>query len=229
LIGGGLMIGLAIFAISGRMVSLPSFLHAPDARRADTGTMFGLGVFSGIASSCCAPVLAGVMALSALSGSLAGATLLGVAYVFGMTFPLFVMALCWQRFHLDEKRIFKARPVTIRLGRRRVVTNTVNVAVAVVFAMMGGFVIYLAQARKMTGGPGFQVAIGRLLARLFGRILIWLRPVPEPILGLGLLALVGVFVVATLADRRRAPTGLDDPPIEAPALQSDDDAHHSCH
>jgi len=102
----------------------------------------------------------------------------------------------------------------------------------VVFAAMGSFVIYLAQARRMTGGPGFQVAIGRLLARLFGRVLIWLRPVPEPILGLGLLALVGVFVVATLADRRRAPSGLDgpdDPPVEAPALQSDDDAHHSCH
>jgi cytochrome c-type biogenesis protein len=231
-LGGGAMIGLAAFALSGRMVSLPSFLHAPDPRRADTGTMFGLGVFSGIASSCCAPVLAGVMALSALSGSLAGASLLGVAYVFGMTFPLFVMALCWQRFHLDERRIFKARPVTIRFGSRRVVTNTVNVVVAVVFAAMGSFVIYLGQAGKMTGGPGFQVAVGRLLARVFGRILAWLRPVPEPILGLGLLVLVGVFVVAALTDRRTAIADPDDPPAPAPAPaaeSADDQLDHSCH
>lgn len=55
--------------------------------------VLSLGVFSGIASSCCAPVLAGVMTLSALSGSAVGGLLLGFANVFGMVIPLFVMAL----------------------------------------------------------------------------------------------------------------------------------------
>ena len=67
--GGALMLLLAAYSLSGRMMRLPSALRAPDTARGDAGSFFALGVFSGIASSCCAPVLAGVMTLSALSGS----------------------------------------------------------------------------------------------------------------------------------------------------------------
>ena len=77
--GGILMIALAVLSLSGRMWSLPAVLRAPDTAGGDTASFFALGVFSGIASSCCAPVLAGVMALSALSGSAVGGLLLGLA------------------------------------------------------------------------------------------------------------------------------------------------------
>jgi cytochrome c biogenesis protein CcdA len=201
--GGALMLALAVFTLTGRMISLPSFLRAPDTARGDTASFFALGVFSGIASSCCAPVLAGVMALSALSGSALGGATLGLAYTFGMTFPLFVMALAWDRFRLGERTLLRARPVRIRLAGKVLATNTVNLVVAAGFAVMGGFVIYLANTRQMTGGPGFQVAIGKGLERIFARIEAWTNPVPEPVLGLAVLALAAVFVVATLRDRRR--------------------------
>jgi cytochrome c biogenesis protein CcdA len=200
--GGTLMLLLAAYALSGHMWSLPSFLRAPDIRRGDTGSFFALGVFSGIASSCCAPVLAGVMTLSALSASPVGGTLLGLAYVFGMTFPLFVMALVWDRFRLGERRWLKAKPVRLHVAGRVLATNTVNIAVAVAFAFMGSFVIYLAGAGSMTGGPGFQVAIGRFLDRAFGRIQDWTAGVPEFLLGLIVLALAAVFVLATLRGRK---------------------------
>lgn len=109
--GGALMLALAGLSLSGRMVSLPSFLRAPDTTRGDSASFFALGVFSGIASSCCAPVLAGVMTLSALSGSAIGGVTLGLAYTFGMVFPLFVMALLWDRFRLGERRFLRAKPV----------------------------------------------------------------------------------------------------------------------
>ena len=201
--GGILMLGLAWLSISGRMMSLPRFLRAPDTRGGDGASFFALGVFSGIASSCCAPVLAGVMTLSALSGSAIGGVTLGLAYTFGMVFPLFVMALVWDRFRLGERRLPHARPIRLRLGGHVLMTNTVNLAVAVMFAAMGGFVIYLANSGTMTSGPGFQVGIGRGLARVFERIERWVDPVPEPILGLGVLAVAAVFVVATLRDRKR--------------------------
>ena len=70
--GGLLMIALAGLSLSGTMWSLPRFMRAPDTSRGDGASFFALGVFSGIASSCCAPVLAGVMTLSGLSGSAAG-------------------------------------------------------------------------------------------------------------------------------------------------------------
>lgn len=203
--GGALMLGLAALSLSGRMISMPSFLRAPDTARGDSASFFALGVFSGIASSCCAPVLAGVMTLSALSGSALGGVTLGLAYTFGMVFPLFVMALLWDRFRLGERRFLQAKPLHIRLAGRTLVTNTVNVAVAVAFATMGGFVLYLANSGQMTGGPGFQVSFGRALSRFFERIQTLVDPVPEPVLGLLVLALAGIFIVATLRDRHRRP------------------------
>ncbi len=201
--GGVLMLVLAAYSLSGHMWSLPSVLRAPDTARGDSASFFALGVFSGIASSCCAPVLAGVMTLSALSGNPFGGTLLGLAFVLGMTFPLFVMALVWDRLRLRDRRWLRARVVKLRLPGRVLVTNTVNLAVAVAFAVMGGFIIYLAGAEKMTTGPAFQVAVGRWLSRQFEQVQQWLDPVPEPVLGLFVLAIAAVFVWATLADRRR--------------------------
>jgi hypothetical protein len=223
------MLALAALALSGRMWSMPRFLPAPDARHGDSASFFAFGVFSGIASSCCAPVLAGVMTLSALSGTPVGGVVLGLAYVFGMVFPLFLMALAWDKLRLGEHRFGRARPVRLQLAGRTLVTNTVNVAVAAGFAAMAGFVFYLAGAGRMTGGPGFQVAIGRTLALLFRRIEIWTAPVPQWLLGLGLLALAAVFVTAALRGRSPHPEAGQEPdalsgPDENPHLAAD----HEC-
>jgi cytochrome c biogenesis protein CcdA len=218
-LGALLMFALAAWSLSGRMWSMPSFLRAPDTRGGDSASFFALGVFSGIASSCCAPVLVGVMTLSALSGSAAGGLILGLAFVFGMVFPLFVMALLWDRFSLGERRFLQAKPVTLRLPRARVIhTNTVNVIVAIAFAVMGGFILYLADTGSMTTGPGFQVGIGQWLATVFAQVEVWTAGVPEPLLGAALLALVGVFVWATLRPRHRSATSLDQPGADNPDM-----------
>ncbi|GGC07299.1 cytochrome c biogenesis CcdA family protein [Cellulomonas carbonis] len=201
--GGLLMIALAGLALSGRMWSLPSFVRAPDTTRGDTASFFALGVFSGIASSCCAPVLAGVMTLSVLSGSAVGGLALGLAYVFGMVFPLFVMALVWDRARLGERGLLRARPVRLGVAGRTLVTNTVNVAVAVGFAIMGVAVIALAGSTDMTGGSAFQDSASRALTDVFAGVQDVLAPVPEPLQAVALLVVAAVFVLATLVDRRR--------------------------
>jgi cytochrome c-type biogenesis protein len=231
--GGTLMIVLALLALSGKMWSLPSFMRTPDTTRGDSASFFALGVFSGIASSCCAPVLVGVMTLSALSGSAIGGLALGLAFVFGMVFPLFVMALLWDRARLGERKLFRAKLVRIRLGARVLVTNTLNVGVAVAFVVMGGFIIALAGSADMTGGTAFQASAGQALAGIFLRIQRWTQPVPEPVLGLALLALAAVFVWATLVGRRRRPSppsqgsGIDVPPTGDRPTDGDDTP--SCH
>jgi len=221
--GGALMLALAVFTLSGRMVSLPSFVRAPDTTRGDSASFFALGVFSGVASSCCAPVLAGVMTLSALSGSAAGGMVLGLAYVFGMAFPLFVMALLWDRFNLGERSFLKARPVRLHLGTRILATNTVNLVVAAGFTVMGLFVMYLAGSGKMTSGPGFQVAFGRRLASVFGWVEKVTAPIPEAVLGVVVLALAAVFVYATLRYRPRKGQPLSS--AEDPELQDAPSCH----
>ena len=220
--GGVLMFALALLALSGRMWSLPSFLRAPDTSRGDTASFFALGVFSGIASSCCAPVLAGVMTLSVLSGSPIGGFTLGVAYVFGMVFPLFVMALIWDKAKLGEKRFLRAKPVRFRVAGRLVATNTLNIAVAVAFVVMGAFVIALAGSAQMTGGSAFQTAASETLTGVFSSVQDFLSPVPEPLLGLGILAVAAAFVWATLSDRRlpwgrRPPAPQDQEPPAPPS------------
>ncbi len=156
------------------------------------------------------------MTLSALSGSAVGGVTLGLAYTFGMVFPLFVMALFWDRFRLGERRFLQARPVRLRLAGKVLATNTINIAVAVAFTVMGGFVIYLANTGQMTGGPGFQVSMGKGLSEVFARIETWTDPVPEPVLGLAVLALAAVFVIATLRDRHRPDASTDADPDEHP-------------
>lgn len=203
--GGVLMFALAILAFSGRMWSLPSFLRAPDTSRGDSASFFSLGVFSGIASSCCAPVLAGVMTLSVLSGSAMGGLALGLAYVFGMVFPLFVMALVWDKARLGERTLLRARPVSVRWAGRVVATNSLNIAVAIGFVIMGVFVIALAGDSDMTGGTEAQDVAASTLTTVFLAVQTWLSPVPEPVLGVALLALAGVFVGVTLTGRRRPP------------------------
>ncbi len=222
--GGVLMLVLAVFTLSGRMMSLPSFVRAPSTVRGDTGSFFALGVFSGLASSCCAPVLVGVMTLSALSGSTAGGLALGLAFVFGMTFPLFVMALLWDRFKLGERKFLTARPVRMRVLGHILATNTVNLVVAGAFVVMGIFVMFLASSGEMTSGPGYQVAFGKRLASVFMWIETVTAPVPEVVLGLVVLGLAGVFVYATL--RSRPPNGQD--PF-SPKDDADSDSDPSCH
>ncbi|MHA6512751.1 cytochrome c biogenesis CcdA family protein [Tessaracoccus sp. G1721] len=201
--GGLLMIGLGLLALSGAMWSMPSFLRAPDTARGDTATFFSLGVFSGIASSCCAPVLAGVMTLSALSGSPVGGLVLGLAYVFGMVIPLFVMALLWDK-RPERMRSLRAKPIRINLGRFTLATNTVNLLVAVGFVIMGILVIGQAGATEMTGADAPLVGMGAWLSEVFAWLIAITAPIPEAVLGLALLALVAVFVIATLRDRRHA-------------------------
>jgi cytochrome c-type biogenesis protein len=221
--GGMLMLALAALSLSGRMMTLPRFLRPPDTSGGDTLSFFGLGVFSGVASSCCAPVLAGVMTLSALSGSVAGGLVLGLAYTFGMVFPLFVMALLWDRYQLGERRFLQARPVTLRAAGHTLHTNTINIGVAAAFTIMGGFILYLAGSGTMTSGPGFQAALGQSLARAFERLESWTGGVPEPVLGLAVLALAAVFVLATLRDRHRGQSAGDGEDDTNPVPE------HTCH
>ena len=206
LAGGLLLLAMAAWSLSGRSWSLPSLIHSPAPDRSDTAGVFALGVFSGIASSCCAPVLAGVMTLSALSSSLAGSAALGLAYVFGMVFPLFLVATFWDRLRLGQRRPFQSKTVRLRFAGGTFVTNTMNVAVAVVFGAMGAFVLYLAAAGNPMGAGGLQLAIGRWLTTFFMRLLSFLDPVPDPILGIALLALAAGFVTFALRGGREAAT-----------------------
>src|SRR5258708_5111266 len=86
-IGGVAMLagGIAVLAGWKPMLPMPA-LRSPSGH--GFGAAYGLGVFSGIASACCAPVLAGVVVLTGSAASVGAALAVSVTYVGGMVAPL---------------------------------------------------------------------------------------------------------------------------------------------
>src|SRR6266852_3550108 len=139
--GGALMLALAIYVLLGGQIHLPM-----PGRRAGGKTgilsVYSLGIFSGIASSCCAPVLAGVIALSSVAASFWMALGLGTAYVFGMVVPLFIIALLWDRYDWRASRLFRPRTFTWKLGPFvRAITLT-NLASGILLLLIGGGMLW---------------------------------------------------------------------------------------
>ncbi len=143
--GGLLMLALAVYVLLGGQIHLPM-----PGRRAGgkTGVLsvYTLGIFSGMASSCCAPVLAGVIALSSVASSFLLALGLGTAYVFGMVAPLFVIALLWERLGGRASRLFRPRAFTWRLGPLRRTLTVTNLASGLLLAFIGGGMVWIGLA-----------------------------------------------------------------------------------
>ena len=108
-LGGLMMIAVAVMLWRGSM--LPMALPQPELR-GSRGSVFLLGCFSGAATACCAPVLAGAVALSAATGSWTGGALLGGVYILGLISPLLPLAFAWGRL---RERVRDPR-LTLRLG-----------------------------------------------------------------------------------------------------------------
>lgn len=186
-LGGLMMIGVAFALWRGTM--LPFSVPQPKLT-GSTLSVFGLGVFSGAATACCAPVLAGAIALSATSGTIAGGLLLGVAYVAGMMVPLIPLAVIYGK---AKTKITDPR-LTLRLGSHVKRIGLMRLVGVVVFAGFGVLFIALALAGKSDTAPGFQQAIGSWM-RTVGS---YVDAVPNLVSLPILLALIGGFVYAVL-------------------------------
>lgn len=78
-------------------------------------SVFALGAVYGLAGFCSGPILGSVLMVAATSGQpIRGGALLAV-YALGMSAPLFLLALLWDRFNLGTNRWLRGRE--IRLGR----------------------------------------------------------------------------------------------------------------
>ena len=78
---------------------IPQFFHfSPKLdKKVDAGSVFGLGLMSGLTSACCAPVLFAAVTLTTLSPTILQAIVVSFAYVLGIVFPLFVLSLFYDR------------------------------------------------------------------------------------------------------------------------------------
>lgn len=176
-IGGAFMLALGLYLLLGGQIHLPM-----PGRRAGNKTgplaVYSLGVFSGVASSCCAPVLAGVIALSGIASSFGYALLLGVAYVFGMVAPLFIISILWERRDWRSSRLFRPRTFTLKLGPLVRNVSGTNIASGALLGIMGMASIYNGlTSSAMAGLSGWQAWLSlklQALGRTFNEGLGWM-------------------------------------------------------
>jgi len=190
LTGGLMMILLGTYMVAGGKLSLPM-----PGMRARQGrgpfAVLSLGAFSGLASSCCAPVLAGVAALAGVSGSYSAALALGVAYVFGMVFPLFVIALLWDRFNWSESRLLRGRRFSVSAFGRKLSVHSTALVSGLMLLGMGGVVIWIALRGNSMPSSGWQVSLSAHLQHYAHVLTRWAKTVPG--------WTTGIAVVAALA------------------------------
>ena len=208
LVGGVFLLVLGVMTLRGRGFELP-FLRAPAFEGRPGASVFALGVFSGAASSCCAPVLIGVLTLTALTSSFPGALAVALAYVFGMVFPLFVLALLGDRFGWSASRLVRGKMLTLDVLGRRFAVHSTNLIGGLLFLAMGVFVLILASTgNEFLAVPG-QAELGAQLQVLGDRLIAALSGVPN-------LAVAGVLVVFVVFLWRRSSARSRPTPAEMP-------------
>ncbi|MGH2462443.1 MAG: cytochrome c biogenesis CcdA family protein [Candidatus Limnocylindria bacterium] len=191
-IGGLFLLTLGVMTFRGRGFELP-FLRAPTFQGRPGASVFAIGVFSGAASSCCAPVLIGVLTLTALTTSFPGALAVSLAYVFGMVFPLFMLALAGDRLGFSRSRWVRGTEVHLAVFGRRFQVHSTNLIGGVLFIAMGILVLALAAtANEFVSVPGLA-ELGLALRQFGDSVLALLGGVPG-IVVFAVLAAIAAFL-----------------------------------
>lgn len=192
-LGGLMMIGTAVVLWRGSMLPIP-MLRQPELT-GTAGSVFLLGAFSGAATACCAPVLAGAVALSAVNATWAGGFALGGAYILGIVFPLVVIALFFQ----GAKKKVRDPKVWIRIGDYAKRISVTRLLGTIVFAASGVFFIVLALTGDAQNAPGFQRDLGRWLNHLGAQA----DGVPNYLACPALLAFAGALTYLVVKPRKK--------------------------
>lgn len=164
-VGGAFMLLLGVSLLLGKSIMLPVRVH-PKFQKYDFGSIYILGVFSGIATTCCAPVLAGVLALSALPGSLWLGGVYALTFVIGMVVPLFLVAAFVDKSRVIKKFESLKRRVNYSLFGRPISLSLSHLVSGVTFTVFGLFILIIERTNPDIFGAGYQVEINLLAAQI---------------------------------------------------------------
>lgn len=207
-IGGLLMITGGGAVLAGWKPNLP-MPGARGVKEGSFGSAYVLGAFSGVASACCAPVLAGVAILAGASASFPAALAIGGAYVAGMIAPLAVIALVWDRRRERATRLLTERTVRLGIGRG---WRSIPLGTAVSGLLMIGMGLLagvLAFTDVGMGASGWQVAVSGWLQHISAAVRDALSWLPGWVLALLLLAGVALLLRRAIRTHNRRAAGTD--------------------
>lgn len=180
LLGGIFLTLLGIFLVLGKQFSLPFSLH-PTLAKYDMGSVYILGVFSAVATTCCAPVLAGVIALSGMAGSFLLGGLYSLAYVLGMVTPLFIIAVFLDKVDFTKKFFVFRKTFTYTIAGREIKVTYANLFSGFVFLSVGLLILFLSQTNQLAMQTSFATDINIFLTKFIRAIGTYTSVLPEPI------------------------------------------------
>ena len=192
--GGFLMIVIGFWTFWGRGM-LPRVEFPVDLKKVNAVSVYTLGMFSGAATSCCAPVLAGILILTALTASVFEGLLIGFVYIFGMVFPLFVIAVAWEKYQARGENPFQGRVVSLTVLGREFSAHSTKLIAGLMFLVMGVVNILVGLTGTMIPAPGSAV-VGLMQAQLQRNLLSSLSSISvRPELLIAIIALLSVIVL----------------------------------
>lgn len=175
IVGGILLALLGASILLGWHFSMPFSVNSK-LKIASAGSVFMLGIFSGFATMCCAPVLAGVIALSVLPNSLFWGGIYSLAYVLGMVAPLFLIAYFLDKNNFTQKIMESNKSLSYSIGDKKIRLSIADLVSGATFLLMGVFILYLAETNQLDmGGGEFQTKINIYLNQLVQMISGWLK------------------------------------------------------
>ncbi len=178
LVGGLFLIFLAVLTVFGKTIPMP-FKVKPDFKKSDVVSSYILALSSGAASSCCTPVLVGVMTMTALSGTFFYAILLSLAYVLGMVFPLFVLSYFWDKYNFSKTRWLQGKLYTWKLFGKVHYLHSSHLISATILGGMGILVIALAVTGKTWTPTSYMATITKLFGSITTFVIEKTKFIPE--------------------------------------------------
>jgi cytochrome c-type biogenesis protein len=175
-VGGAMIVG-GIATTLGWTPRLPMPARQAGPLGEGIGGVYALGAFSGIASACCAPVLAGIAVLSSFTASFVAALAVSLTYVLGMVAPLLVLALAWDRHKDRAAQLLRGHNVRVGIGARSRTVSVGSVPAGLVLVAMGALTVVLAITGPSMPTSGWRVILAADLqhtAAVTTRALSWL-------------------------------------------------------
>lgn len=142
ILGGIVMIIVSIISLLG--IKSPFMIHVPskNQQKTDIASIFTLGIFSGITSACCAPVLIGILTMAFLSPTFFGSLLIGSVYVLGMVVPLLLISL-FLSDKIDNLQIMKKKISSLTILGREYIISLNNLIAFIIFFVAGSLTLVL--------------------------------------------------------------------------------------
>lgn len=192
-VGAIFMMLLGIFLLAGKQFAIPSPVH-PRLSKYTVGSIFILGIFSAISTTCCAPVLIGVLTVSSLAGSLILGGLYTVSYVLGMALPLFLIAVVLDKTGITNKLWLFRRSIKIKVAGISWSILISNLIAGTTFVLFGAYVLYLSLTNKLLMQSDAQFKANLWLAGINRTASNLTSPVIE-YLGAGLVIAIMILIV----------------------------------